>query len=304
MRPSIPISIQPPGKRARSFDRRTAVFLYPALTFMIVVSLYTTIYSLYLALHDISLVKPPPYPFFGLQNFAAVFTDARAISAFGHSLQYVFWAVGIEFVLGVGIAVYLNHDFVGRGVVRALLLIPMIMTPVVAGLIWRIFYDPNAGLINYLMTLVNPKGGLDWLGSPQLAMGSLIVADVWQWTPFVILIAMASLDSMPAEPVEAALIDGATGIQMFRFVTLPLLWPTLVIALLLRLVDGFKAFDLIYVMTRGGPALATETANMYAYIKGFNTFNLSFAVAIAFILTLVVSFGLTTLYRLATRATQ
>lgn len=282
----------------RGHQQRTGnwVFLFPALAVMAVVALYTTGYSVYLALRDISLISPPPYDFVGLENFRQALTEARAVAGFRRSVQYVFAAVVVELGLGLAIALYLQREFLGRRLVRALLLIPMIMTPVVVGLIWRIFYDPNAGIINYLLR-GTPFRDSDWLGSPRLAMGAVVVADIWQWTPFVILIVMAALDAMSTEPVEAARIDGANGVQVFRYVVLPLLRPALVIAGLLRLIDSFKVFDLIYVMTRGGPALATETVNMYAYIEGFSNFNISYAVALSFLMTLVTSIGLTWVYQ-------
>lgn len=278
---------QRPGNRA---------FLLPALAVMAAVALYTTGYSIYLALRDVSLISPPPYDFVGLENFRQALTEARAVAGFWRSIQYVAVAVVAELLLGLAIALYLQRDFLGRKLVRALLLIPMIMTPVVVGLIWRIFYDPNAGIINYLLR-GTPLQDSDWLGSPRLALGAVVVADIWQWTPFVILIVMAALDAMSTEPVEAARIDGASGVQVFRYVVLPLLRPALVIAGLLRLIDSFKVFDLIYVMTRGGPALATETVNMYAYIEGFSNFNISYAVALSLLMTIVTSVGLTWVYQ-------
>lgn len=263
---------------------------------MAVVALYTTGYSVYLALRDISLISPPPYDFVGLENFRQVFTEARALAGFRRSVLYVVAAVVTELGLGLAIALFLQREFFGRKLVRALLLIPMIMTPVVVGLIWRIFYDPNAGIINYLLR-GTPLRNADWLGSPQLAMGAVVVADIWQWTPFVILIVMAALDAMSTEPVEAARIDGASAVQIFRHIIFPLLRPALVIAGLLRLIDSFKVFDLIYVMTRGGPALATETVNMFAYIEGFSNFNISYAVTLSLVMTIITSFALTWIYQ-------
>ncbi len=282
----------------RGQQRRTGnrVFLLPALVVMAVVALYTTGYSVYLALRDISLISPPPYDFVGLENFRQAFTEARALAGFRRSVIYVVAAVVTELGLGLAIALYLQREFFGRKLVRALLLIPMIMTPVVVGLIWRIFYDPNAGIINYLLR-GTPLRNADWLGSPQLAMGAVVVADIWQWTPFVILIVMAALDAMSTEPVEAARIDGANAFQIFRHIVFPLLRPALVIAGLLRLIDSFKVFDLIYVMTRGGPALATETVNMFAYIEGFSNFNISYAVTLSLVMTLITSFALTWIYQ-------
>lgn len=281
------------GQQPRKGNR---VFLLPALVVMGVLALYTTGYSVYLALHGISLISPPPYEFVGLENFRQAFTETRAVAGFRRSVVYVVAAVAAEIALGLAIALYLQREFVGRKLVRALLLIPMIMTPVVVGLIWRIFYDPNAGIINYLLR-GTPLRNADWLGSPQLALGAVVIADIWQWTPFVILIIMAALDAMSTEPVEAARIDGANAFQTFRYIVLPLLRPALLVAGLLRIIDSFKVFDLIYVMTRGGPALATETVNMYAYIEGFSNFNISYAVTLSLVMTLITSFVLTWLYQ-------
>ncbi|MGN7384334.1 carbohydrate ABC transporter permease [Paenibacillus sp. SAFN-117] len=271
-------------------------WLMPSVVVLVFFSVLVLGYSIYLSLHNISMIKQT-FSFVGLSNFSDLFQDKRAWTSVGKTLQFSLIATFIELALGLAIALYFNRQFPGRKLVRALMLIPMIMTPVVSGLIWRIFYDPNAGIINYYLGLIGLGSKHDWLGSVDLAMFSVIIADVWQWTPFVFLILASALDAMPSEPLEAAKVDGASPVQTFMHITLPLLKPALLIALLLRLMDSIKTFDIIYVMTRGGPSLATETANMYAYIQGFNNFNLSYATVINLSITVLLTFVFTFVYK-------
>ncbi|WP_034943146.1 carbohydrate ABC transporter permease [Erwinia oleae] len=262
-------------------------FTLPLLILLLAVSLYTLGYAIYLAIFDIDLMSPPPFDFVGLANFIDVIQQPRLWYSLWHTLVYVAGSIAVELVLGCAIALFISRDFFGRRLVRALLLLPMIVTPIVGGLIWRIFYDPNAGLFNWLIGLVG-LAPVDWLGSPQTAMASLILADVWQWTPFIILLVSAGLDALPTEPLEAAELDGARGWRLLAFIKLPMMKSIIMIALFLRMIDAFKSFDLIYVMTRGGPALATETTNMFAYLTGFQDFRISEAVVIAILNTLMV----------------
>ncbi|QKJ86288.1 multiple sugar transport system permease protein [Paramixta manurensis] len=263
------------------------VFTLPLLMILLLVSFYTLGYAIYLAIYDIDLMSPPPFNFIGLANFIDVLQQPRLWSSLWHTLVYVAGSTVTELVLGSAIALFISHDFFGRKLVRALLLLPMIVTPIVGGLIWRIFYDPNAGLFNWLAGLVG-IAPIDWLGNPNTAMASLILADIWQWTPFIILLVSAGLDALPNEPLEAAELDGARGWRLLAFIKLPMMKPIILMALFLRMIDAFKSFDLIYVMTRGGPALATETTNMFAYLTGFQDFRISEAVVIAIINTLLV----------------
>jgi multiple sugar transport system permease protein len=276
------------------------LFYQPTLLVLGAISVLVMGYTIFLVLHRISLLDPWGDRFVGFGNLLALLQDGRAWNATADTLIYVVSASGIELVAGVAIALFLNRDFPGRRVVRTLLLIPLIMTPVVAGLIWRIFYDPNSGIANYLLSLIGFPDGVDWLGDPHLAMASLILVDVWQWTPFVIVIVMAALESMAREPIEAAMIDGANRWQMTRYVILPLVRDAILVAATLRLIDSVKVFDIIYVMTRGGPALSTETLNMYSYLTAFNNFSLGYAGTIALVLTILVNVGLVVVWRLAT----
>lgn len=257
-------------------------------------------YSIYMAVQDINLVKSAR-SFVGADNFVALVQDSRAWGSLWKTIAFSVSTTAVEMLLGLGLALYLNRPFFGRKLVRTLLLIPMIMTPVVSGLIWRVFYDPNNGIVNYYLGQLGLGDKHNWLGSTDLAMASVIIADVWQWTPFVFLILAAGLDAMPGEPLEAAEVDGASPIQRFVHVVLPLLAPSLMIAFLLRIIDSVKTFDIIYVMTRGGPSLATETTNMYAYIQGFNNFNISYATVINLTITVIITFIFTTVYARLTK---
>ena len=158
-----------------------------------------------------------------------------------------------------------------KRLVRTLLLVPIIMTPVVVGLTWRFIFDPATGMANYLLSRLGIDP-VDWLGSPQVALFSVLIADIWQWTPFVILLSMAALDSAPTDPLDAARVDGAREWQVTWYVLLPMLRRAIAIVALIRAIDSIKAFDLFYIMTRGGPALSTETLNFYGYVVGLHQF--------------------------------
>ncbi|OUM85448.1 MAG: hypothetical protein BAA01_12920 [Bacillus thermozeamaize] len=274
-------------------------WVLPSLLFFVLFLAVVLGYSIYLATQNINLVKPNSW-YVGLDNFKELWHDSRAWSSLRKTFQFSIAATAIEMLLGLGLALYLNRNFPGRNLVRAIILIPMIMTPVVAGLIWRVFYDPNNGIINYYLGVLGLPTP-DWLGSTKTAMLSVIIADVWQWTPFVFLVIAASLDAMPSDPIEAASVDGANKFQIFWHITLPMLKPVLVIAFLFRFIDSIKQFDLIYVMTRGGPSMATETMNMYAYTQGFNNFNISYAAAINLAISVLLIVGVGIFFVLVSR---
>jgi multiple sugar transport system permease protein len=176
-----------------------------------------------------------------------------------------------------------------KSIVRTLMLVPMMVTPVVAGLSWRIIYDPDAGILNYFLNLLGIHSNKAWLANAKTALYAVSAVDIWQWTPFIILITLAGLESLPVDIYEAAEVDGATWTQAFRYITIPLLSTTIFLALLIRTIDVLKFFDLILIMTNGGPGTVTETLNMYAYKTGFVYFRFGYASTIAFIYTLVVS---------------
>jgi multiple sugar transport system permease protein len=202
-----------------------------------------------------------------------------------HTFVYAVAALTCEFLLGLGLALLLNAQIRGRGFFRASLLVPMMLPPVVVGVVWRLMLNPDFGAINGTLKWFGVRTeSLTWTASPRLAMLSVIAVDVWQWTPFVFLVLLAGLQAIPQEPYEAALIDGSSRWQTFRHVTLPLLKPAILIVLLLRTMDLLRVFDQIFILTEGGPGFATETISLYIYRTAFRFFDFGYAAAMSFVL--------------------
>jgi multiple sugar transport system permease protein len=261
-------------------------FLLPAYAAIIAVVGIPTLYSLYLSFHQWKLATfQQGVPFVGLDNYASALSDDR----FWHSMQitvvFTFAALAIEIVLGIALAVLMDQEFRARHGVRILLLLPMFVTNVVIGLIWRIMLSYDFGVVNWLLSVLGiPK--VAWLGDPALALWSLVIVDVWNTTAFVALLVLAGLQSIPDEPRQAARVDGASSWQVFRLITLPLLRPVLFIAVVWRTIDLFRIFDVVFSLTGGGPYNATQTISLYAYNQGFASFNLGFASAVSYLIIL------------------
>jgi len=259
------------------------VLLAPTIAVLLALSIYPLIYSV-----KISLQTEAGRATLG--NFARLAGDQFFLSALGHTFVYASIALTIEFAIGLGLALLLDTQVRARGLFRSLLLVPMMLPPVVVGVVWRLMLNANFGALNGTLKRfgVNTES-LTWTASPKLAMASVIAADVWQWTPFVFLILLAGLQAIPQEPYEAALIDGSSGWQTFRHVTLPLLMPAIVIALLLRTMDLLRVFDHIFILTEGGPGFATETLSLYIYRTAFRFSNFGYAAAMSFVLLLLTN---------------
>ena len=265
----------------RSREGRTALLmLAPALGFLGLMTAITLSYLVWTSmLREVRGVER----FVGLGNYASVAGDPALWDALARSVVFVVVAVGAEIILGLGLAMLLRQSVRGAGVARSAIIVPMMVAPVVAGLIWRTLYDPSFGTLNYFMSMVGVEGPA-WLGSASLALPALIIVDIWQWTPFVFLVLLAGLSSLPDEPVEAALVDGAGSWQVLRYVTLPALMPIIDLVVLIRALDALKTFDTIYTLTQGGPGRATETIVYYDYLTGFRWFEFGKASAIAVLL--------------------
>ncbi len=269
---------------ARGPRDRTWAFLLPAYGAILAVVGIPVLYSLYLSFHDWRLATfQKGVPFIGLDNYAKAIADP----GFWHSLQLTVTllvaALLIEVVLGIGLAVLLDQAFRGRRTALILLLLPMFVTNVVIGLIWRILLSFDYGVINWMLSLL----GIDrvaWLGDPGLALWSLVIVDVWNTTAFVALLVLAGLAAVPDQPRQAARVDGASSWQVFRHITLPLLRPVIFVAVVWRTIDLFRIFDVVFSLTGGGPYNATETISLYAYKQGFASFNLGFASAISYLI--------------------
>jgi len=283
-----------PGSRTE--QRRHLYFILPALVVMIALMVVPLFFSVYVTLFNVNLLENGgAFVFAGLGNYKTFLTDPRVHNALGVTALFLLGALASETVLGLVISMFLDRKFHFKAAYRALLIIPMFMTPVVSGLIWRTFYDPTNGIANWVLGLIH-LGPVDWLGSVRYALLSLILVDLWQWTPFMVLLIMASLDSIPEDLYEAALVEGANEAQTVLHIKLPLIVPTVLIAIIMRAIDALKAFDIIYVMTKGGPGVVTETINMYAYTVGFRYFRIGYATTISFIFTVLVTILLDKLF--------
>ncbi|PAP95084.1 carbohydrate ABC transporter permease [Mesorhizobium wenxiniae] len=271
------------------------MFYQPIVMVLSITSLVLTLYVVWLSLRDLSLMRAGRDTFVGLDNYIRFFADPRGLWALWRTVLFTVLATSIEVVLGLAIVLFLDRNFALKRIVRTLLLVPIIMTPVVVGLTWRFIFDPASGMANYLLSRLG-IGAMDWLGSPQVALFSVLIADVWQWTPFVILLSMAALDSAPSDPLDAARVDGAREWQVTWYVLLPMLRRAIAIVALIRAIDSIKAFDLFYIMTRGGPALSTETLNFYGYVVAFTNFEISYAITVALILTIFTNVALLAMY--------
>jgi len=264
------------------------VFIGPAVIILFLIVIFPMVYSIGISLSEWNLMRGGNWKFVGLRNYYyTFFQDPDFYTSLKVTLEYVVVAVGLELLLGLGVALLLNRPLKKIGIMRTILVIPTTMTPVVVGIIWRLLYNPELGVLNYFLELFGFQK-LNWLGDPNLALPSVIMADIWEWTPFMALILLAGLQSLPKEPFEASIVDGASYLQLFRYITFPLLLPTLIIALLLRVMDAFKTFDLIFVLTKGGPGLSTELLSFYTYKYGFKFFHMGRASALSYILFLIL----------------
>ena len=253
------------------------VLIAPAVSVLLALSIYPLIYSI-----TVSLQVGESW---GIGNFTRLFSDSFFLTAMAHTFVFAISALTCEFLIGLGLALLLNSHIRGRGFFRATLLVPMMLPPVVAAIVWRLLLNPNFGAINGTLKQIGvDTEPLTWTASPVLAMLSVIAVDVWQWTPFVFLVLLAGLQAIPQEPYEAALIDGSSRWQTFRHVTFPLLKPAILIVLLLRTMDLLRVFDQIFILTEGGPGFATETISLYIYRAAFRFFDFGYAAAMSFVL--------------------
>jgi multiple sugar transport system permease protein len=254
------------------------------------VLLALSIYPLVYAVRVSFQISSGQQTVWSIRNFTRLVSDNFFLEALAHTLVYAVIALTFEFLLGLGLAVLMNQALRARSLFRALLLVPMMLPPVVVGVVWRLMLNSNFGAINGTLKGIGvDTTALTWTASPKLAFASVIAVDVWQWTPFVFLVLLAGLQAIPQEPYEAAVIDGSSSWQTFRNVTLPLLKPAILIALLLRTMDLLRVFDQIFILTEGGPGFATETISLYIYRTAFRFSNFGYAAAMSFVLLILTN---------------
>lgn len=264
------------------------LMMTPTILLFILVTLYPMIYALQLSFHSWNLLKPSAGKvFLGLANYRDVFMDSRFWDAFQITLLFSLGTVSLQFFLGFLIALSLNREFAGKSLARTIILLPLLITPVIIGIMWRWLLNAEVGLVNYLMGLVGIPA-TSWLGNASYALPSVILVDVWHLTPFTILVVLAGLQSVDPELYQAGKIDGATAWQTLRYITIPMLSPVLLVVLLLITMSSFREFDKIYSLTQGGPGRATEVLGFVVYRVSFKDFHMGYGAALSFVMLLFV----------------
>lgn len=265
------------------------IYLFPAILILFAIVIFPFIYALDVSFSRWDTFSQTVGKFVGFKNYSSlIFRDARFWNALKNS--FVLWiaAGGIQIGLGFLIALLMNRIFPLHRVVKATILLPMLVLPVGAAHMWSLIYNPIFGPLNYIFSLLSlPE--IDWLGDSRFSMLAIIIADTWQWTPFCFLILYAGMQGISLELYDSAKVDGANAFQTVYTVTLPLLKRVFLVLILFRSIDLFRIFDVIYVLTSGGPAGATETMPFYTYILGFKRFDMDKAAALSFILVIIVS---------------
>jgi multiple sugar transport system permease protein len=278
------------ARRAHKPGSRESLLPYWLIAPTIVVLLSLSIYPLVYAIKISFQVGAGDAARWTLANFTRLASDKFFIEALAHTFIYAAISLTFEFLLGLGLALLLDGPLRGRSLFRSALLIPMMLPPVVVGVVWRLMLNPDFGAVNGTLkgAGLNTES-LTWTASPVLAFASVIAVDIWQWTPFIFLVLLAGLQAIPQEPYEAAVIDGSSAWQTFRHVTLPLLKPAILIALLLRTMDLLRVFDQIFILTQGGPGFSTETVSLYIYRTAFRFSDFGYAAAMSFVLLLLTN---------------
>lgn len=269
-----------------------AVYVGPTIVLLLLVMAFPVVFTIYLSFHQWigGAVKAPD--FIGLSNYIEMFVnDTRFRGALLNTIVLTTGSVFAQTVIGVGLAVFIHREFAIRGLVRSIILLPMIATPVAIALIWRLMFHPQLGALNDILTRLGLPPS-DWLADPTLALLLVGVVDTWEWAPLIALITLAGLTALPHDPYEAAQIDGANAWQRFWLITLPMVRPIIVVAVVFRLIEALKTFDIILVMTNGGPGFVTETLNIYIYNTAFQYQQIGYSSALLivfFVLVLLVS---------------
>jgi multiple sugar transport system permease protein len=283
------------AKKKLSSRREAYFFASPALFLIVAFVIFPLLYSFYLTFHNYDLAIGPPADYVGLDNYQEMLEDTRFWRSWINTFLIIFPAITLQLLLGLGIALLLNRPIKGRAFITSLLIIPAMVSPASAAMVWRMLYGVKYGGINNALMQVGVLDVyFDWFATPALAIMSIVAVEVWHNTSFMMIVLLAGLQAIPQELYEAGEVDGASSWQRFWYITLPLLKFTMIVALLIRMIDLTKIFGLIYLLTFGGPAGSTQTVAFSTYLSGFQDFRISYAstlsyviVAGVFILTLI-----------------
>ena len=279
------------------------VCLIPVLLFLALVAVAPTTVAIIDSLRDLSLTSfGNRGAFIGFDNYKELLSsDKKFFTAVWHTCLFVVVVVPIEFCGGLAIALWINRELRGRRLILTLIMIPTVISPIVVGLIWYLFFLPTFGLFTQGLSNLGLFRGTGVFSTPESALAILMLIDIWEWTPFVMLILLAGLTAMPKAPIEAANLDGASRRQILWYVQIPLLRPLIIIALLLRSIDASKIFDTVYVLTGGGPGDSTEMVTTFAHRTSFMTWNLGYGAAICLVLAFASLVMAAIFYRIVAR---
>lgn len=281
--PSVPVVRGPAA--GRGYKRRYWPFALPATIVIVAVIVFPWVFTLYMSAHEWRIGSAREYV--GFDNFVRLATDQRFIESIWHTFYFTALAVVLPIVFGTAAAMVFHRKFPFRGVLRATFVMPMMATPVAVALVWTMMFHPQLGVLNYLLTSIGlpPQS---WVYSVETVIPTLVLVEVWHWTPLVMLIVLGGLAALPTEPYEAAHIDGANAWHAFRHITLPLVWPFIMVAIIIRTIDALKAFDTIFVITQGGPGTASETINLFLYLQAFAFYNMGYASAVVVVFFAII----------------
>ena len=277
------------GLRGRNYARKYWPFVVPAGLVVFAVIVFPWIFTLYMSLHEWKVGGG--VTFVGLDNYLRLPGDERFTLSVVRTLYFTFLSVVFPVGLGIAAAVCFHRNFPFRGLARTIFILPMMATPVAIALVWTMMFHPQAGVLNYLLTSIGLPPSM-WTYDAATVIPTLVLVETWQWTPLVMLIVLGGLAALPTDPFEAARIDGASSWDMFRHLTVPLVWPHIIVATVIRTIDSLKAFDLIFVISGGGPGTSSETINLYLYQTAFAFYNMGYAAAMTvvfFIIILLIS---------------
>ena len=283
-----------PRRRGRGFKYW---MILPAVLVILLIGLFPVIYTAMKSVQNVTMFDMDT-SYNGFIHYKALLNDTRFWQALGHTVIFVAVALPIEFLLGLAMAYLFLDRMPGRPIFVTLLVLPVLVSPIVAGATWRLLFDNRYGPINQVLGwITGEEVTLLWTVDPNLVYPAILIAEVWQWTPFMFLLLWAALQNVDQSQVEAAELDGASWWRTFRLIVMPAIWPVVAIAVLIRALDLFRLFDVVWALTKGGPGTMTETISIYAYVQGFQQFETSYTAAMAFMIIVILAVTVTIILR-------
>jgi multiple sugar transport system permease protein len=271
--------------------------IVPAVLVILLIGLFPIIHTLIVSVQNMTMMDEDT-SFHGLVHYEALVSDRRFWSSLGHTLLIIAIALPAELLLGLALAHLFLERMPGKQIFVSLLVMPVVISPIIAGATWRLLFDTRFGPINQILSwFAGEPVSILWTVDPTFVYPAILIAEIWQWTPFMFLLLLAALTNVDQSHMEAAELDGAGFWRSFRHIVLPAIWPVVAIAVLIRGLDLFRLFDVVWALTRGGPGTRTETISIYAYVKGFQQFESSYTSAMAFVVIVILVASITLVLR-------